>query len=132
MQSIIKIYLVFFLTIGSSEAQSDKSSLNRDSATNEMSCEYGTNHAVDDLNKGIIKQRLFGPGEDVSLTLVLKCDYGIEVKSIGCFVSEADQCYNAKMNLIIYEKYGTDIYEKAKEKAEKMVEKMVEEIRMND
>lgn len=90
----------------------------------EGTCEYGTNNAIYDANKGIYKMYSYG------LPLIENWDfegfyeafilekYGIQTGNIGCIVTEDSKCYQTKMKELIDLKFGNNIFERAYSEAQ--------------
>ncbi|PTD14165.1 hypothetical protein [Flavobacterium columnare] len=90
-----------------------------------LTCEKGKEDAEQDFNKGVyyyIVRGYYIP-QDEKLSLFtgdyLNAKYGIRTIYTGCIVREFTTCYAEKMKVLLQEKFGTDIIEKATKEAEK-------------
>ncbi|WP_460218201.1 FEKKY domain-containing protein [Psychroserpens sp. MEBiC05023] len=93
-------------------------------------CETGTEKAVADFSKGIYKIYSFGwapqPANDFEVfsNNYLLEKYNIQVVSMGCVIMPSDDCYNKKMNALLLNKYGDNLFEQAKKDARIQFEKI--------
>jgi succinate dehydrogenase flavin-adding protein (antitoxin of CptAB toxin-antitoxin module) len=110
-------------------------------AQSDSTMEFGQNPTCEDAVK--IAQINFNKGiyEKVILGMVLYDDwefeefykdyildkYGITIKHEGCVITEYIECYANKMNDLILNKFGKDIYENARQEALVAFEKMLDE-----
>lgn len=94
--------------------------------TEEEACNYGTEKAIADAKKGDYQDLKFGlymPTQDQSDEIyinILKTKYGITVKNTGCQTTPGYKCYVKKMTALIYEKFGSDVFERTKQEAIKL------------
>ena len=95
----------------------------------DLSCESGTNDAIKDAKAGKYKLLSYGliAFNDWDFQKFywdyVKEKHGITLGTGGCVVSPRSQCYTKKMEALIYEKFGEDVFEKAREEAKVAYEK---------
>ncbi|MFK7031601.1 FEKKY domain-containing protein [Flavobacterium oreochromis] len=117
--------VVILFTFYSVNAQTKTDSKKFFNKSEGLTCENGKVDAVTDFNKGIYYYFVRGyiTPQDEKLTLFtddyLDTKYGIKTIYTGCIVREFTTCYAEKMKILLQEKFGADIIEKATKEAEK-------------
>ena len=87
------------------------------------SCETGIEKAIQDANNGKYKLLSYGlvNYDDLQFQIFyeryVEKRYGIKIGNGGCKVYEESECYSNKMQELIFNKFGKDIFEKAQAKA---------------
>ncbi|MBI2281241.1 MAG: energy transducer TonB [Bacteroidetes bacterium] len=116
MKYITHIFLIIILlsTIGCNR-QSDSLPPDEYMGT----CEDGTKKAENDAKQGIYKLLSYGLPyyEDWHFQeyyeAYVQKNYGIEIGNGGCIVFDESECYSKRMEELIYDKFGNDIFDKA-------------------
>ncbi len=92
----------------------------------ELTCEFGFEKAISDFENGDFYCFDFGniytheKRWNSFFKNYIEEEYGIILKSRGCVILPSDQCYDKKMNELIFEKYGNDIFQRARKKAKEL------------
>ena len=116
MKQLLLILSIFLsLTINAQEATLVKTT---------FTCENGTDKAIEDFNNGIYKVYSFGllaniedyGFNDYYEDYVFK-KYGVLFSHRGCVVMSNDECYSNKMEELLYQKYGKDMFDIARKEA---------------
>ncbi|MGH1385637.1 hypothetical protein [Kordia sp.] len=126
----IIIALLFALGIGNMYAQ-EKNTVTNDSNSPDylywdLSCENGTKEAKADFKKG--KYNCYSYGMIIYkdyefykfFEQYLKKTYKINTDNKGCVVSDYSECYSKTMTALVKEKFGKDIFTRAKKEAKKL------------
>jgi hypothetical protein len=132
MQKIL-MTLGCVLTLVTAKAQ-EKGAVKKDSIVWKLgkidySCEGGKQQAELDFKFG--KYNCFSYGlvvqQDVEFenfyTAYLHKKYKIIRQNMGCVVTDYDMCYSETMITLVKEKFGEDIFKKAREEAKKLYKK---------
>jgi len=99
----------------------------------EYTCKKGVKDAESDSKKGIYNSYSFGfraerigpegRGFDIFYEEYVLKTYSINIKRKGCVATEYWECYADAMKKNIFEKFGSDIFTKAREEALKLFSK---------
>jgi hypothetical protein len=109
-------------------AQTDNSFKKDSIVYTKRDCEKGVEDARDDFKNG--KYNCYSYGLIISkysdfenyLQNYRKTKYGIISKNAGCVISEHSECYSKVMTELVYEKFGSDIFDKSRKDARKLYE----------
>ena len=92
----------------------------------EMTCETGTEQAIQDANNGIYKSITYGLVGSIDWDFdkfywaYTKDKYNVILGTGGCVVTPEIMCYTRKMKEIILQEIGDDFFEKSKKEARKL------------
>lgn len=120
---------IFFLSFSPIFLAQTTNSIKKDSIIyTKWNCEKGIEDAKNDFKNG--KYNCFSYGLiaqkdsdfDDYLQDYRKNKYGIIAKNAGCVISEHSECYSKVMTELVYEKFGSDIFEKSRKEAKKLYE----------
>ncbi|MGJ8667533.1 MAG: leucine-rich repeat domain-containing protein [Patiriisocius sp.] len=126
MRTLLTILLLSFSSIIFAQT---KNSIKNDSIVfTKWNCEKGIEDAKNDFKNG--KYNCYSYGlivqKDAHFENFLqdyrKNEYGIISKNAGCVISEHSECYSKVMTELVYEKFGSDIFEKSRQEAKKLYE----------
>jgi len=105
-------------------------SINRDSIVyTKWNCEKGIEDARNDFKNGNYNCFSYGliaqndSDFDSYLEDYRKNEYGIIARNAGCVISEHSKCYSEVMTELVYEKFGSDIFEKSRKEAKELYNK---------
>lgn len=117
------VFLCFYgLTFGQKSTSIKKDSI----IYTEWNCEKGTKDAKNDFKKGEYNYYSYGLiiqtdfEFDNFLEQYLKNKYGINTKNAGCVITGHSKCYSEVMRELIYQKFGSDIFEKSRKEAQEL------------
>ncbi len=116
----ISITLFFVLLCGISHSQEKKL------VWTERTCEGGIEKAIKHSNQGYYFSESFGFAKETDLVFIsfygeyLKTKYNIISIDGGCIMDDYRKCYSEKIDKLIIEKFGADIFEKSLKEAEKL------------
>lgn len=93
----------------------------------DLTCEKGSKEAETDFKKGIYNKYYYGlfaeiaPNADEGFNEFYKeyvrKEYSINIESKGCIVSDYSGCYSNIINKLILEKFGKNVFKKARKEA---------------
>lgn len=97
-------------------------------------CQDGYEEAKKDFNNGIYNSYSYGllislapkkseVGFDEFYEDYLRKKYSINLEHRGCVVTEYSNCYSETMDKLINEKFGADIFKRARKEAKKLFKK---------
>ena len=98
-----------------------------------MTCEKGSEKAESEFKTGIYNSYFYGINAEIYpktqegfnefyIEYVRK-KYSINIQHMGCVVTDYSECYSQTMDKLIYNKFGSKIFEKARKKALKLFAK---------
>ena len=94
-----------------------------------QTCEKGTEKAKTDFSNGNYNCYSYGlviqsnPDFSAYYDNYLKTKYGINIENKGCVITDFSRCYSETMEKLVYEKFGSDIFEKSLKEAKKIYNK---------
>lgn len=100
-------------------------------------CEEGITEANSDFQRGLYSNISYGliiqtdAEFDEFLANYRKEKYGIDSKMGGCVITPYTKCYSERMDELILEKFGKDIFEKSQKEAKKLYSKQKKKISEN-
>lgn len=97
-------------------------------------CEDGDKEAIKDFNKGIYNSFSYGLlvtvtpkkseiGFEKFYEDYLRKKYSINFENRGCVLTDFSSCYSETMDKLINEKFGSDIFKRARKEAKKLFKK---------
>nr|WP_321236308.1 hypothetical protein [uncultured Psychroserpens sp.] len=116
--------LLFILTISAALA------VNAQEVKQVDMCLSGTEQAINNFNLGIYNIYSFGwagqptGGFEAYYNKHLFEKFGIKMVSMGCVVMPSDECYNKKMQELLYDRFGDNLFEKTREEAQEAFDKI--------
>ena len=124
----MKIFLtLIFLSLCSVISAQTTNTIKQDSLVYTIwDCEKGIKDAKNDFKNGKYNCYSYGlvalndPDFNDYLQEYRKNKYGIISKNAGCVRTEHSDCYSKVMTELVYEKFGSDIFEKSRKEAEEL------------
>ncbi|MFN3967930.1 hypothetical protein [Flavobacterium sp.] len=92
----------------------------------ERTCESGIEKAIKHSKQGYYFSESFGLAKETDLVFIsfykeyLETKYNIISINGGCIMDDNRECYSDKMDKLIIEKFGADIFKKSLKEAEKL------------
>jgi Leucine-rich repeat (LRR) protein len=126
----MKIFLtLLFLSLSSVISAQTTNTKKQDSLVYTVwDCEKGIKDAQNDFKNGKYNCYSYGlivrtnPEFNDYLQEYRKNKYGIISKNAGCVITEHSKCYSKVMTELVYEKFGSDIFEKSRKEAKELYE----------
>ncbi|QNK78253.1 leucine-rich repeat domain-containing protein [Winogradskyella sp. PAMC22761] len=124
----MKIFLtLIFLSLSSVISAQTTNTIKQDSLVYTIwDCEKGIKDAKNDFKNGKYNCYSYGlivrtePEFNDYLQEYRKNKYGIISKNAGCVITEHSKCYSKVMTELVYEKFGSDIFEKSRKEAKQL------------
>ncbi len=124
------ILTLIFLSLSSLSFAQTTNTVKKDSIVYiKWNCETGTEDAIKDFRNGKYNCYSYGliiqmePDFNNFLEEYRKNKYGIISKNAGCVRTEHSKCYSKVMKELVYEKFGSDIFEKSRKEAKELYKK---------